>query len=187
MKSRYSGETIYRTRQHTVRFAGSVAGFCHQQTMIKAVCKRWVSGTAVPLIKKNKLPPRPQFTPEMEKQCTEKFLHGGRGPGGQKINKCNSKVQLRHEPTGTVVECQETRSREQNRKLARLKLARELAVSCDATPSRDEALLQWHRQQKRSQRRRSVAKYEQREEAAREEKEEREARNREMLRELFRR
>lgn len=52
---------------------------------------------------------------------------------------------------------------------------------------REEALLQWHRQQKRSQRRRSVAKYEQREEAARVEKEEREARDREMVRELFRR
>ena len=154
---------------------------------MKAASKRAISTTAVPLIKKNQLPPRPQFTPEMEAQCTEKFLHGGRGPGGQKINKCNSKVQLRHEPTGIVVECQETRSREQNRKLARLKLARELAASCNTIPSREEALLQWHRQQKRSQRRRSLAKYEQREEAARAEKEEREAQDREMLRKLFRR
>ncbi|EJS42549.1 YLR281C [Saccharomyces arboricola H-6] len=156
--------------------------------MMKTAYKRWVSGTAVPLIKKNKLPPRPQFTPEMEAQCTEKFLHGGRGPGGQKINKCNSKVQLRHEPTGIVVECQETRSRDQNRRLARLKLARELAASCDTTtPSREDALLQWHRQQKRAQRRRSVAKYERSEEAARIQKEEHEAKDREMLRELFRR
>ncbi|AJV53059.1 Rso55p [Saccharomyces cerevisiae] len=155
--------------------------------MMRGASKRSINSAAVLLIKKNKLPPRPKFTPEMEAQCTEKFLHGGRGPGGQKINKCNSKVQLRHEPTGIVVECQETRSREQNRKLARLKLARELAASYDTMLSREEALLQWHRQQKRSQRRRSVAKYEQREEAARVEKEEREARDREMVRELFRR
>ncbi|CAI4047989.1 hypothetical protein SUVZ_12G3130 [Saccharomyces uvarum] len=155
--------------------------------MIKAACRRWISGTAVPLIKKNKFPPRPQFTPEMEAQCTEKFLHGGRGPGGQKINKCNSKVQLRHEPTGIVVECQETRSREQNRRLARLKLARELAASCDTTPSREDALQLWHRQQKHAQRRRSIAKHERHGEAARAEKEEREARDQEVVRELFRR
>lgn len=155
--------------------------------MIRGASKRSISSTVTLLIKKNKLPPRPKFTPEMEAQCTEKFLHGGRGPGGQKINKCNSKVQLRHEPTGIVVECQETRSREQNRKLARLKLARELAESCDAIPSREDALLQWHRQQKRSQRRRSIAKYEQRKEAARVQKEEREIQDKEMLQELFHR
>ena len=74
---------------------------------MRGASKRSISSAAVLLIKKNKLPPRPKFTPEMEAQCTEKFLHGGRGPGGQKINKCNSKVQLRHEPTGIVVECQE--------------------------------------------------------------------------------
>ncbi|KOG97967.1 Rso55p DI49_3789 [Saccharomyces eubayanus] len=160
----------------------------HQETMMNTACRRWISGTAVPLIKKNKFPPRPQFTPEMEAQCTEKFLHGGRGPGGQKINKCNSKVQLRHEPTGIVVECQETRSREQNRRLARLKLARELAAaSCDTIPSREAALQLWHRQQKHAQRRRSIAKHERHGEAARAEKEEREARDQEALRELFRR
>jgi protein subunit release factor B len=50
------------------------------------------------------------------------FIKGG-GRGGQKINKTNSKVQLKHIPTGIVVECQASRSREENRKRARELLA----------------------------------------------------------------
>ena len=54
----------------------------------------------------------------LESEIAESFLKGT-GPGGQKINKTSSAVQLKHLPTGIVVKCQETRSREQNRKLAR--------------------------------------------------------------------
>ncbi|ROW05998.1 hypothetical protein VPNG_08490 [Cytospora leucostoma] len=41
-------------------------------------------------------------------------------------NKTNSAVQLKHIPTGIVVKCQDTRSREQNRKLAREHLAEKI-------------------------------------------------------------
>ncbi|KAF2688946.1 hypothetical protein K458DRAFT_414614 [Lentithecium fluviatile CBS 122367] len=61
------------------------------------------------------LPPR---RPLFESEFTETFLRGS-GPGGQKINKTSCAVQLKHLPTGIVVKCQETRSRAQNRKLAR--------------------------------------------------------------------
>jgi protein subunit release factor B len=61
------------------------------------------------------LPPRRVID---ENEITESFLKGS-GPGGQKINKTSSAVQLKHAPTGIVVKCQETRSRDQNRKLAR--------------------------------------------------------------------
>ncbi|GAB7351277.1 hypothetical protein MBLNU459_g1695t1 [Dothideomycetes sp. NU459] len=61
------------------------------------------------------LPPRPVI---VEGDITEAFLKGT-GPGGQKINKTSSAVQLKHLPTGLVVKCQETRSRSQNRKIAR--------------------------------------------------------------------
>ena len=61
------------------------------------------------------LPPR-IVIPETD--ITESFLKGS-GPGGQKINKTSSAVQLKHLPTGIVVKSQETRSREQNRRNAR--------------------------------------------------------------------
>ena len=38
-------------------------------------------------------------------------------------NKTSSAVQLKHLPTGVVVKCQETRSRQQNREIARRLLA----------------------------------------------------------------
>ena len=61
------------------------------------------------------LPPR---RPIPDSEIEENFLKGS-GPGGQKINKTSSAVQLKHLPTGIVVKCQETRSRTQNRKTAR--------------------------------------------------------------------
>ncbi|KAH6611177.1 hypothetical protein Trco_001197 [Trichoderma cornu-damae] len=66
------------------------------------------------------LPPRPKPPPDSE--IEESYLKGS-GPGGQKINKTNSAVQLKHIPTGIVVKSQATRSRSQNRKLAREILA----------------------------------------------------------------
>ncbi|KAK5109254.1 hypothetical protein LTR62_007236 [Meristemomyces frigidus] len=68
------------------------------------------------------LPPRPKI---LETEIDESFLRGS-GPGGQKINKTSSAVQIKHLPTGIVVKSQETRSRESNRKLARNLLAEKL-------------------------------------------------------------
>lgn len=75
---------------------------------------------------RHKMPSRPK--PPPEEDFIEKFIKGGTGHGGQKINKTNSKVQLTHKETGIVITCQATRSREQNRKRARELLAEKLDV-----------------------------------------------------------
>ncbi len=57
-----------------------------------------------------------------EDDLDESFVLGG-GPGGQKTNKTSNVVRLSHEPSGLMVRCGETRSRETNRWLARRMLA----------------------------------------------------------------
>ena len=57
-----------------------------------------------------------------EDDLEESFILGG-GPGGQKTNKTSSVVRLAHEPSGIAVKCGESRSREDNRWLARRTLA----------------------------------------------------------------
>jgi peptide chain release factor len=56
-----------------------------------------------------------------EEDLMETFVRGT-GPGGQKINKTSNRVVLVHVPTQIKVECQDTRSLQQNRNLARKRL-----------------------------------------------------------------
>jgi protein subunit release factor B len=58
-----------------------------------------------------------------EEDIVEKFILGS-GSGGQKINKTSSCVYLKHLPTGIEIKCQQERSRELNRYLARKELCR---------------------------------------------------------------
>ncbi|KAF8758377.1 RF-1 domain [Rhizoctonia solani] len=61
---------------------------------------------------------RARMIPELREEDLEEMFVG-KWSGGQAINKTSSSVSLIHRPTGIRVQCQATRSREQNRKIAR--------------------------------------------------------------------
>jgi uncharacterized protein (UPF0248 family) len=61
----------------------------------------------------------------LDEDLTETFIRGS-GPGGQKVNKTSNRVLLVHGPTQLRVECQDTRSLQQNRKIARKRLQQKI-------------------------------------------------------------
>jgi peptide chain release factor len=68
-------------------------------------------------------------------------------------------VQLRHKPTGIIVKCQESRSLEENRQIARKWLVRKLDVLENGEESIQE-IKKWNVQRKKSSReRKSKRKY----------------------------
>lgn len=85
-------------------------------------------GKKPPVIKKE----LPQIS---EDDLTETFVRGS-GPGGQKINKTSNRVMLVHKPTQVRVEVQETRSLQQNRKIARKRLREKLDEFLNGKQSR---------------------------------------------------
>uniref|UniRef100_K9IH49 Mitochondrial translation release factor in rescue n=1 Tax=Desmodus rotundus TaxID=9430 RepID=K9IH49_DESRO len=60
----------------------------------------------------------PVLLPLDEGELEEQFVKG-HGPGGQATNKTSNCVVLKHVPSGLVVKCHQTRSVDQNRKIAR--------------------------------------------------------------------
>jgi hypothetical protein len=117
------------------------------------------------------LPPRPTVP---ESEIWEAFLRGS-GPGGQKIvhalcsvlgrcspdsqNKTSCAVQLKHLPTGLVVKSQATRSRSQNRKIARRLLAEKLEFLEKGPESRVAAKGEVKRKKKASADKKKRRKY----------------------------
>lgn len=89
-----------------------------------------------------------------EDTLTEKFIQGG-GSGGQKINKTASCVYLKHEPTGIEVKCQQQRSRELNRYIARRELCERLEEKRDGKKSARQQAREKIRRQKRRRSRRA--------------------------------
>ncbi|KAI5210630.1 hypothetical protein E4T39_00292 [Aureobasidium subglaciale] len=111
--------------------------------------------TTTPTLPQKPLPPRPTI---LESDITEAFLKGT-GPGGQKINKTSSAVQLKHLPTGLVIKCQETRSRSQNRKIARRILAERIEVLVMGDDSRAALKAEREKKKKASKNKKARRKY----------------------------
>jgi len=103
--------------------------------------------------KKDALTAQMQALGIREPELNEKFILGS-GKGGQKVNKTSSCVYLRHGPTGLEVKCGQTRSREQNRFLARRELCDRLeARQRGEQSSRRQAIEKIRRQKRRRSRR----------------------------------
>ena len=92
-----------------------------------------------------------------EDDLEESFILGG-GPGGQKTNKTSNVVRLMHEPSGLMVRCGETRSRETNRWLARRMLAEMILERDHARKSAARQAKEKIRRQKRRRSRRQREK-----------------------------
>ena len=88
-----------------------------------------------------------------EEDLEETFILGG-GPGGQKTNKTSSVVRLKHEPSGLNIRYGETRSREDNRWLARRALAEAILERENKRKSAKRQAAEKKRRQKRRRSRR---------------------------------
>ena len=147
----------------------------------KWISKRGIAASTSHCAKK--MPDRPK--PLNEEDFTEAFLKGS-GPGGQKIvsgselgifpvaeipccdeckvtiilqNKTSSAVQLKHIPTGMVLKVQATRSRTQNRKIARQMLAERVEELEKGKESRVAIVREAKRQKKARAVKKSKKKY----------------------------
>ncbi|KAL4999093.1 RF-1 domain-containing protein [Aspergillus recurvatus] len=111
--------------------------------------------SASPHLADKALPPRIKLD---DADITIAYLKGT-GPGGQKINKTNSAVQLIHKPTGIVVKSQATRSRSQNEKYARQILADKVEQFLKGDQSRVALKAERERKKKASRLKKSRRKY----------------------------
>ncbi|KAF3898909.1 hypothetical protein GTR04_0397 [Trichophyton interdigitale] len=114
---------------------------------------RFFQASALSLAKQ--MPPRPTID---ESEITGTYLKGS-GPGGQKINKTSSAVQLIHIPTNTVVKCQATRSQSQNRKIAKRILAEKIELLEKGEQSRAAIVNNVKKKRKASKMKKSKRKY----------------------------
>ncbi len=114
------------------------------------------------------MPPNPLVRPEKIAALKERMLAlnirpedleesfiKGSGHGGQKVNKSNNCVYLKHLPTGVAVKCHVERSRELNRFLARRELCDALErIANGISPNKAKLIQKMRRQKDRRKRRR---------------------------------
>ncbi|KAF0452397.1 peptidyl-tRNA hydrolase domain protein [Gigaspora margarita] len=93
-----------------------------------------------------------------EKDLIESFVKGS-GNGGQKINKTSNCVDLRHVPTGVRVVCQQTRSLQQNRSIARKIMIEKLDDYYNGDQSKSAIKREIARKKEAKRRKRAREKY----------------------------
>jgi peptide chain release factor len=92
-----------------------------------------------------------------EDELQEQFILGS-GHGGQKIQKTSSTVHLKHEPTGIVIKCQQSRQRDDNRFHARRLLCEKIEEQVLQKKSKRQQEMEKIRRQKQRRSRRSQQK-----------------------------
>lgn len=92
-----------------------------------------------------------------EKDLVENFILGS-GKGGQKVNKTNSCVYLKHLPSGIEIKCQKNRSRELNRYYARKQLCEKLEELVFKKKSEKKQAIEKIKRQKRKRSKRAKEK-----------------------------
>jgi protein subunit release factor B len=97
----------------------------------------------------------PNYPPLIESELCEQIVKGS-GPGGQSVNKTVNRCQLKHIPTGILVTCHQTRSLEENRKIARKMLQQQLDFYYNKENSYLAKLEKFKREQKAIKNKKSV-------------------------------
>lgn len=93
-----------------------------------------------------------------ESDIEETFIKGS-GAGGQKVNKTNSCVYLKHIPTGIEIKCQKTRFRESNRFFAKRILCEKVEELTLGKKSKAQQKIDKLRKNKSKKKKRSKDKY----------------------------
>lgn len=87
----------------------------------------------------------------------EKFIVGS-GKGGQKLHKTASTVYLKHVPSGLEIKCQESRSREDNRYFARVRLCEKLHSQISDEQTKEQQRIEKLKRQKKRRSRKAKQK-----------------------------
>jgi hypothetical protein len=104
-----------------------------------------------------------------ENDIEETFVRGS-GAGGQKINKTSNRVVLVHIPSGVRVECQDTRSLQQNRKIGRKRLLEKLDSHYHGKASKEQQKQQKLQSKKKKTKSKNRARLAAKQEAKRQKK-----------------
>lgn len=107
--------------------------------------------------KKKKLEARMLRLGISEADLTEKFIRSS-GKGGQNVNKVNTCVFLKHEPSQTQVKCQGSRSQQDNRYFARKLLCDKIENQREGLRSEEQKAREKIRRQKRKRSKRAKEK-----------------------------